>query len=118
MTEYLYRYTSSDYGDEDEIDIRLKLWTYPVVSHTPQGIRIDMFTNKWKDGKYIRITKWVSNTAKKRFAHPTKEEALIGLYWRKKRQIGILNYQKTVALKTLLLIKKEELSIKQNGVKL
>lgn len=118
MTDYLYRYTSSDYGDEDEILIRLHRAKFPIVSRTPKGVRIETGNYEWKDGKYIRITKWVSNTAKKRFAHPTREEALTGLYWRKKRQIGILNYQKTVAKKTLLLIKKEELSNNKKDVKL
>lgn len=51
--------------------------------------------NNWK-GEII-ARKWVSSSARKRFAYPTKEEALNSLYHRKKRQIQFLEHNMAVA---------------------
>lgn len=50
---------------------------YPLGSITPLG------PDKW----------WVSKTTRKRFAYPTRKEALENFIARKRRQVAILNYQ-------------------------
>jgi len=40
-----------------------------------------------------RDCKWVSKTSRKRYAYPTKEEALMSFIIRQEKRIGILEYQ-------------------------
>lgn len=63
-----------------EIGVNVHLFVYPVLSTTPKGYWI------YADGS----RKWVSMTAKKRFAHPTRSEAVTSYKKRKDRQIAIL----------------------------
>lgn len=60
--------------------------TYYVVATTPKGVRIALYPLGTK-------SKLVIHTHKKKFAYPTKEEALISFLWRKKKQKEILNTQ-------------------------
>ena len=57
---------------------------YKVVKHTPKGVWLTA-------GMGSGI--WVSKTARKRFAYPTREEALESLIARRERQVKILNAQ-------------------------
>lgn len=68
-----------------------------VEKRTPKGVWIHYGLDK----------KFVLLYGRKRFAYPTKEEALESLIARKKRQIRIINYQKEVA--TIALEKADEL---------
>lgn len=45
--------------------------------------------------------KWISKTSRKRFAYPTKEEALVSFKMRKQKQIPILEAQLECAKETL-----------------
>lgn len=56
---------------------------YIVEKHTSKGVWINDFGHR----------RFVLNSARKRFAHPTKEEALESFRARKKRQIKILTRQ-------------------------
>tara|TARA_R110002020_G_scaffold363217_2_gene575501 strand:- start:1656 stop:1982 length:327 start_codon:yes stop_codon:yes gene_type:complete len=77
--DYLYRYESIRYSvtidaDRDLYGVsaaRLELYEIPIDATTPKGF--------WIHGK----TKWVSSTSRKRYAHPTKDEALEGYKHRK-----------------------------------
>jgi hypothetical protein len=52
-------------------------------------------------------SRWVSKTSKKRFAHPTKAEAIISFRKRKERQISILTAQLRQAHEALEISEKD-----------
>ena len=90
--EYWYRYrdtlyastTVSEWGDAlpGRTWVKLELDTYQVTSHTPEGVWLDIpFSGR----------RWVSLTTRRRYAHPTKAEALEAFIHRKQRQIDILS---------------------------
>lgn len=74
-----YRYDDTVYAD---IGVRVNKFEYELIRETPKGYWINAYGEKW-----------ISKTAKKRFAYPTEEEALESFKARKKRQIEILEYQ-------------------------
>lgn len=79
----LYRYEDVAHATEFkwDLDVRVYLHEYPVKKETRKGYWIDeCFGN----------LKWVSKTSRKRFAHPTIEEARKSFRKRKERQIAIL----------------------------
>ena len=86
MTTY-YRYEDVQYAppaDEDgerrgQGELHVHLRKYNVLRHTPKGVWIDAHGS----GKFVL------ETAKKRFAWPTKEEAKASFIARKRRQIAI-----------------------------
>jgi hypothetical protein len=94
----LYRYEAKKYATADadgEYSLprlpnpKLELTTFVMVSATPKGYWIaypnfEGFSD-WK--------RWVSKTARKRFAYPTKEEALNGFIARTRARIRILDRQ-------------------------
>ena len=92
-----YRYEAVEYAEHD-IDgelvsptfsnPKLELREYNLFKETLKGYWIGYYNpfgvrlGEWQ--------KWVSKTSKKRFAYPTKEEALINFIKRTERRIGIL----------------------------
>lgn len=79
----LYRYDDVSFASMDENyigpgRIEIVLSEYPVIKETPKGY--------WIGYCYKR---WVSRTSKKRFAHPTKDQAWNSFRIRKQRQIEI-----------------------------
>lgn len=80
----LYRYEAMRYATviDAEYEVygvskaRLELHEYQVAAETPKGYWISWFGTA-KD-------KWVSKSSKKRFAHPTAEEALEAFRHRKR----------------------------------
>ena len=66
----------------------LQLREYDLLKETPKGYWIgygifDKFS--WK--------KWIPKESRKRFAYPTKEEAIMNYIIRTKKRTGILQYQ-------------------------
>lgn len=84
------QYATTDYdGELKSPDLpcpRLECREFQLKKETPKGYWIGW---EWDDFLY----KWVSKTSVKRFAYPTKEEALTNFIERKNRQIEILEYQ-------------------------
>ena len=76
---YLYRYEPyySEHG------VSLTLYSYPVVSKTPRGCWI-------AEGYCGTNKKFILDGARKRYAYPTAEEALVSLSRRNKKYIQIL----------------------------
>ena len=64
---------------------------YTILKHTPKGVWIEHPQYGHTKGKFVLLS------GKKRFAYPTKEEALKSLYYRKKRQLIYLKNQVEVA---------------------
>lgn len=75
----LYRYEGYSQGGIVEV-YHVSCVTYNIIRTTPKG---------W----WIQGDTWVSNSAKKRYAYPSKEEALASFKKRKERQIKILEAQ-------------------------
>lgn len=78
---YYYRYEVINWTDHK---IQLVLHEFPILRKTPCGIKIEQWSGK---------ERFIHEFAKKKFAWPTKEEALISFRARKKRQISILKAQ-------------------------
>tara|TARA_R110000851_G_scaffold237183_1_gene390039 strand:+ start:316 stop:651 length:336 start_codon:yes stop_codon:yes gene_type:complete len=83
--EKLYRYEAKRYSfvidaNYDEYGVtspRLELKEYQVTGVTPKGFWVSLTFRGSKD-------KWVSSHSAKRFAHPTKEQAIKAYICRKK----------------------------------
>ncbi len=100
--EFRYRYVeetrfrgdaSTDMFTSADFEVYLDLLAYPVLRHT-------------KKGAWIRCglqEKFVLDTAKKKFAHPTCELALDSFIARKTRQLSLLESQMTKARHALRL---------------
>ncbi len=71
---------------------------FALVRETPNGWWI-----KNAPGHYgiLDKPKWVSKTSRKRYAYPTKEEAMANFRARKTRQIEILRYRLDRAIRAL-----------------
>lgn len=89
-----YRYHWREYAvlDYDGEDVRppdpnpkLELIPYQLIKETDKGY--------WIGFEHSIYKKWVSKTSKKRFAYPTKEEALKNFILRTKRRVEILKHQ-------------------------
>lgn len=88
MSEIYYRFEERHYAPPvDEFDnpigegrCAVVLLKYPVKKHTPKGVRL-------KTGRFVL------NTARKRFACATVEEAVTSFIARKRKQIQILMHQ-------------------------
>lgn len=75
------------YEDKATVDgIRVILKQYELVNETPKGYWI---TYSWDHRNEFK--RWVSKDGKKRFAYPSKEEAMINFTKRKEMQISILS---------------------------
>lgn len=67
-------------------------------------------------GVYCRMRRrWVSKTARKRYAYPSKAEALTALIARKRRQKTICEYQIDLAIATITVAENELLKL-ETGV--
>lgn len=95
-----YRYEAVQYasiGIDDEYrastipNPKLECYEYNLFKETEKGYWIG-YGNFIPD-KLRSNAHWVSKTAKKRYAYPTKKEALIGYIKRTERRIGILKFQ-------------------------
>jgi len=98
----LYRYeaqrVSIHVGDDyyETSSARLTCREYGIVSETPCGYWIT-FAFGGKD-------KWVSSSSVKRFAHPTKEEALTAYEYRKKSYVRHAEVRVSMAKEDLALV--------------
>ena len=75
-----------------------KLVILYLVKETPKGYWISYDHNYKEEVPWMK-KRWVSKTTRKRYAYPTKEEALENYKARKNRQIKILKSRLEVALK-------------------
>ena len=92
-----YRFDYHEYAEHDEDGEYcspkfpkpiLELSTYILSKETEKGYWI-----KIKNWDTHLFQKWVSKTSRKRFAYPTKEEALESFIKRTKRRIRIIKWQ-------------------------
>lgn len=78
--DILFRCEGNRYSDGD---CYLAFYDYAIVKETPCGVWIDLFGKK----------KFVLSGTRKRYAYPTKKEALESFIKRKSRQVRILAAQ-------------------------
>lgn len=102
MNDYnvLYR-IEPGYYDEYSSKVTLFCREYIILRNTPQGYWISRY------GK----DKWVSNNARKRFAYPTREEAMVNFQKRKERYLKILNRQVASTIRILSDIKENKIKV-------
>ena len=110
-----YRYSYYEVGSiYEEEPFSLKM--FPNIK-----LRIDSFSlvKETEKGYWIRspydsygFKRWVSKTAKKRFAYPTKEEALNNLVIRTKRRLNYLEHDINACRKVLILAENEKVNPK------
>lgn len=83
MEEMWYRFDDrATYAYETATGVEIYWTRHRVVRHTPQGVWL------YADSR-DRGGRWVSKTARKRWAYPTKEEALDSFRYRKRKQVAI-----------------------------
>jgi hypothetical protein len=109
IEKVLYRYQASQIQGE-YYDVKLDLKEYRIVKETPKGFWIwigwglyenylpNPYTTRPIDIEHNKQRlkeglKWVSNDCRKRFAYPTKAEAMVNFKKRKERHIKILRSQ-------------------------
>ncbi len=83
-----YRYEIMIHPDH----VGIALGEFEMITETPKGYWIGIKLLYSKTDKWIE-KHWVSKTSRKRYAYPTKEEALIGYIKRTKHRMGILTHQ-------------------------
>lgn len=93
MKFYRYEETVANIG------VKVNKIEYLLFKETPKGYWI----RKTWDTK-AEYKRWVSKTAKKRYAYPTKEEAMIAFKARKKRQVQILKANIEIAESALYFV--------------
>ena len=83
-----YRYSDVTYESGPEIELS----TFKITKETPKGWWVVQY---WDSDWYMpnENKRWVSKTVKKRYAYPTKEEAMTNFEARKMRQLSILQVQ-------------------------
>ena len=109
----LYRYEDVSYGILNEWEevagnyVKVEERNYEVIKETPCGYWIQLYSFSFDQKK------WVSGNAKKRFAYPTKIEAMTSFKARKNSQIKILESQLKKAKQALDLA--EGMNIESNS---
>jgi len=105
-----YRYTIVEYAElglDGEYcspslpNPSIHLSEYEIYKETPKGY--------WLTLARINMRyKWVSKDARKRFAYPTKKEAMVNFIKRTEKRLGILKWQKSVCEIALNMIKESK----------
>lgn len=92
---------------------KLELEEFDLIKETPKGYWIGLYLNPYYDDPFWK--KWIPKESKKRFAYPTKEEALENYIKRTESRIKILKSQ--IMESETGLRRAKELKEKQNGTK-
>jgi hypothetical protein len=82
--------SEGEYVDSHFPNPKLEVREYNLLRETPKGYWIGY--GNFGYNKY-EWKKWVSKTSKKRFAYPTKEEALVNFIKRTEKRLKILDWQ-------------------------
>lgn len=81
------------------LNMEVELFRYVVIRNTSKGVFIsrDQYYDNHGDINIYTRTRFIRNSAKKKFAWPTPKEAAISYYERKKNQVRILTDQLQLA---------------------
>ena len=110
IVEYAVMGEDGEYVDSHLPNPKVEVKEYNLLKETPKGYWVgygDFGYNKysWK--------KWVSKTSKKRFAYPTKEEALVNFTKRTEKRLKILDRQLQVCQISLNIVKNIDFLIEE-----
>jgi len=95
-----YRYESVQYASADDDEL-LPALPNPCLEIRTLNLHRETLKGYWigyglaQKHTYKGMSRWVSKSGKKRYAYPSKEEALINFIKRTSRRIKILKYQVT-----------------------
>jgi len=89
--EYASLGINGEYEAPNVPNPKVELRTYNLFKETPKGYWIGY--GSLSEGKLRGQAHWVSKTSKKRFAYPTKKEALENFIKRNERRVKILKRQ-------------------------
>lgn len=86
------------YYERNNYDEGVKVWEkiFYLVKETPCGYWISENKDYYKKDVIHYLwdePRWISKTSRKRYAYPTRKEAIESFKMRKKRQLEIVNYQ-------------------------
>lgn len=97
MESKFYRYEIKDKTNSEIFflaNAELSLIKFALRKETPKGYWI---ARRYSDTSISSFKQWVSKTSKKRYAYPTKEEALKNFLLRTKRRVKILSHQLNIS---------------------
>jgi hypothetical protein len=102
VVEYAVMDSEGEYVDSHFPNPKLEIREYNLLRETLKGYWVG-----YGNLGYDRYSwkKWVSKTSKKRFAYPTKEEALVNFIKRTEKRLKILDWQLQVCKISLNLAK-------------
>ena len=90
VLDYDGEYVSSPFPNP-----KLEVMEYELIKETPKGYWIGLRLNSWSET--VHWKKWIPKSSKKRYAYPTKEEALTNYIKRTERRVSILKHQLRVS---------------------
>lgn len=96
-----YRYNDIDVYNHG-IEVRLE--TLYLVRETDKGYWISHHPNYNEHATLHAVwdkPRWISKTSRKRYAYPTKSEALEGFYYRKRRAVELFHFSLEKARRAL-----------------
>jgi hypothetical protein len=93
IVEYAVTDIDGEYISSPYPNPKLEVKEYETIKETPKGYWISYHPYKDLSNWKYYWKKWVSKTSKKKFAYPTKEDALVNFIKRTERRIEILDRQ-------------------------
>jgi hypothetical protein len=117
IENYALMSTSDDYYSRPSYSIpnsTLVLEEYNLYKETPKGYWIHR--GMWGVHKIRSDCKWIPKDSKRRFAYPTKKEALNSFIIRQKYKIKILSYQVENSKSGILLAEREIVKLERSDV--
>jgi len=103
IVEYAVMDSEGEYVPASVPNPKLELREFNLQKETPKGYWIGY--GFVLDNALRGQARWVSKTAKKRYAYPTKEEALVNFIKRTEKRLHILDWQLQVSKISLILAK-------------
>ena len=114
MSKFWYRYVDwptaaplDEWGDPIHSGgVHVHCKQYPVLKETPQGVWLQL-SALYVNDELKKDRRWVKRDARKRFACPTKEEALESFRARKRKQASIYRARANYADRALAKAERE-----------
>ena len=102
IIEYAVTGADGEYVDSHFPNPKVEVREYELLRETPKGYWVGYGSFGYSQYSW---KKWVSKTTKKRFAYPTKEEAMVNFIKRTEKRAKILERQLQVCNISLNLVK-------------
>ncbi len=96
----LWRADAHTYN-EDSYDVKIYLVACEIISYTPCGVWVSGSGYGNRGKRFVNLR----NEGGRKWAYQTKDEAIRAVYYRKRRQLQIIEYQQQIANNAIALIK-------------